>query len=92
MNSKTARDCAINAFLWLSGQEHQFQTFLNVSGASIEDLKNRTKDPEFLSFILDFFMTSDELILKLSEDLNISPEHIQMARSVLSGGDEVHWT
>ena len=92
MEIDNAKGFAIKALLWLAKDNQNLEAFLMSSGANANDLRIRSKDPEFLSFILDFFMTSDELVLSLSQDLNISPEEIQIARSVLSGGDLPHWT
>ena len=92
MEIDDAKGFAIKALLWLAKDNQNLEAFLMSSGANANDLRIRSKDPEFLSFILDFFMTSDKLVVSLSQDLNISPEEIQIARSVLSGGDLPHWT
>ena len=92
MENHLAREYAYDALIWLTTHQTCLQHFLNLSGTTINDLRNRAKDPIFLEFILDFFMTSDELILTLSRDLNISPEIIKMARTVLSDNKCVNWT
>ena len=92
MDKETAKDYAIEALLLLAKDSQHLDAFLISSGANIKDLRIRAKDLEFLSFVLDFFMTSDELLINLSEKLNILPEQIQKARSVLAGGELLHWT
>ena len=92
MNKDKATSYAINALLWLANNQQSFEMFLNASGANPDDIRERAQDPEFLGFVLDFFMTSDELITNLSEDLNISPEQLNLARSTLTGGDLPNWT
>lgn len=92
MDKNTAIGYAIDALLWLADNQESLEVFLNASGANADDLRIRANDPEFLSFVLDFFMTSDELITKLSEDLRISPEQLNLARSTLSGGNLPNWT
>tara|TARA_B100000902_G_C27081319_1_gene799044 strand:- start:314 stop:592 length:279 start_codon:yes stop_codon:yes gene_type:complete len=92
MDRVTAQGYAFDALLWLIKHKQFLQDFLILSGAKTDHLKGRAKEPEFLCFVLDFFMTSDDLIIKFSKDLNIAPEHLQRARSVLSGGDLHHWT
>ena len=67
MNRDKATSYAINALLWLADNQQSLERFLNASGANADDLRERAQDPEFLGFVLDFFMTSDELITTLSE-------------------------
>ena len=92
MNKDTATSYAIDALLWLADNQQSLEMFLNASGANADDLRKRAQDPEFLGFVLDFFMTSDELITTLSEDLKIPPEQLCIARSTLTGGDLPNWT
>ena len=92
MNKDKATSYAIDALLWLADNQQSLEMFLNASGANADDLRERAQDPEFLIFVLDFFMTSDELITTLSEDLKISPEKLYIARSTLTGGDLPNWT
>ena len=92
MELDKAKRLAVNALLWIAKDHSNLKSFLLFSGANADDLRVRSKDPEFLSFILDFFMTSDDLILGLSQNLDIPPEEIQTAHSVLSGKDLRHWT
>ena len=92
MNKETAQRYAMDALLWLAKDNYYLNNFLISSGANTHDLRLRSKDPEFLSFVLDYFMTSDDLILALSKDLKVSPEKVRTARLVLSGRDLHHWT
>jgi hypothetical protein len=92
MDKNKATGYAIDALMWLAKNQQSLELFLSASGANAEDLRVRAKDPEFLAFVLDFFMTSDKLITSLSEEINISPEQLDMARSTLSGGILPNWT
>lgn len=92
MDRKTAQGYAIDALIWLTENKQYLDEFLILSGAKIDDLRVRSKEAEFLCFVLDFFMTSDNLIVSLSENLNIAPEQVQIARSVLSDETLYHWT
>ena len=92
MDRITAQGYAFDALIWLTKNKRFLQDFLILSGANPDHLRSHSKEPEFLCFVLDFFMTSDDLIINLSKDLNIAPEHIQRARSVLSGEDLHNWT
>ena len=92
MEINNAKELAINALLLLAKDNQNLEAFLLSSGANADDLRIRSKDQEFLGFVLEFFMTSDELILSLSRDLTISPDKIRRAYYVLSGDNLVHWT
>ena len=92
MQLNTAKNYALESLIWLSKNTDHLETFLISSGANLEEIRTRSKDPEFLSFVLDFIMTADELVCGVSKDLNISPDQLKMAYSALSGGDLMHWT
>ena len=91
MDRKTARGFVIVALMWLTELEQYLENFLVLSGAKTNNLKLHSKEREFLPFWQDFFVTSDDLIVYLSQDLKIPPKHIQIARSVLSSADWHHW-
>ena len=92
MDKKTAQGYAIDALICLTENKQYLDDFLILSGAKIDDLRVRSKESEFLCFVLDFFMTSDNLIVSLCKNLNIAPEQVQIARSVLSEENLCHWT
>ena len=92
MDKEKATSYAISALIWLANNQQSLEMFLNASGASPDDLRVRAQDPEFLGFVLDFFMTSDELMTSLSVDLKIAPAQLNIARSTLAGGDLPNWT
>ena len=92
MDHQKAKKYAAEALLWLAQNSQHLESFLLFSGANPSHLRTYSKDPKFLSFVLDFFMTSDKLIIELSKDSQLSPEQIQKASAVLSSGDLPHWT
>ena len=92
MDKETAKGYAIDAFMWMAKDKQVLDAFLSCSGANASDLRIRSNDPEFLTFVMDFLMTSDKMILDLSKELNILPEKLQTARSILAGGELIHWT
>lgn len=92
MDKDNAKDYAIEALLWLSKNKNCLEAFLIWSGSTVVELQGQSKNPDFLLFVLDFFMTSDDLILNLSEGLETSPEQLQVAHTVLSGDDLRYWT
>ena len=92
MDKTLAKNYARDGLLWLARNKKYLEAFLLSSGTNILDLRIRSNDTEFLAFVLDFFMTSDELILNFCSDFNINPEDIEKARSTLSEQDIQYWT
>ena len=92
MNKELAKESAIAALTWLAQNPNDLSAFLTASGATFDDLRVRSKEPEFLGFVLDFFMASDELIISLSDELKIPPTELSLARALLPGGDLPNWT
>jgi len=91
MNKSIAEQYAIAALNWLSENPMDLKLFLDQNGASINDVRIRAAEPEFLTFVLDFFLTSDQLVVELSNHLNIKPENLSLARDCL-GGTPINWT
>ncbi len=92
MNKETAKNYALEALIWLTKDDQQIESLLLSSGVRPNEIRVRYNDSEFLGFILDFVMASDELVFRFSKDLNILPKEIQEATSILLGGDLPHWT
>ncbi len=83
---------AIKALGWLAGQDDLLATFLDASGAAIDDLRTRVTDPAFLAAVLDFILMDDAWVLGFAAHAAIPPEQILRARAGLPGGDLPHWT
>ncbi len=91
MNKEQAENLAIQALAWLAEDQERLGHFLNASGASVEDLRLRAQEPEFLGFVLDFMLLADENILEFCQANQQPPENVQTARMVLTG-DMPNWT
>ena len=92
MDKETAKGYASDGLLWLAKNKNYLEAFLIVSGTAIQDLRIRSNDTEFLVFVLDFLMTSDELIRNLCSSLNIDPETLRQAQYALSDQGIREWT
>ena len=82
----------MEALSWLSKNPDRFADFQNLNGASISDIFERSKDPEFLVFIIEYCLSSDELAIECSSALSIKPEELMEILSLLPGGDSYNWT
>lgn len=92
MQSDQATSIAQDALLWLSGDPEMLSHFLQASGASPEDVKKGLEDQEFLGFVLDFVLMSDETVVGAAAAAGVSPERILRARAVLPGGETPNYT
>ncbi|MER5170523.1 DUF3572 domain-containing protein [Thioclava sp. GXIMD2076] len=92
MRQEYAEEIALGALGWLAGQESLLEAFLNVSGADASQIRTIAQDAGFQTAILDFILTQDEWVLGCAQDMGHRPEELVMARAVLGGGDQMHWT
>lgn len=92
MTPETAEKIAIHALSWMAADDEILGAFLNAAGAAPGDLRTRAADPAFLGFVLDFLLTSDDMISAFAGSANISPETPFRARAYLPGGDLPNWT
>ncbi len=92
MNREHAEIVGIKALGWLVAEEDLIGQFLNMSGSSVDDMRNRAQDPEFLGYVLDFLMLSDETVIAFCETASLPPDTLMQARMALPGGDIPNWT
>lgn len=92
MNQDMAETVGLRALAWLVGNEELLPVFLGSTGSSLEQVKCGAQDIVFIASVLDFILLDDAWILALSEDLDLSPQAVSQARSVLPGGAEINWT
>ncbi len=85
MNKEHAERLAIDALSWLAQDPERLGHFLNTSGASPNDLRDRVQDVEFLEFLLDFLLLDDSMILDFSSAFHHPPEDVQRAKFAFSG-------
>ena len=91
-NKEYAELKALEALSWLSKNPDRFADFLNLNGASISDIFERSKDPEFFVFIIEYCLSSDEIAIECSNALSIKPEELMEILNLLPGGDSYNWT
>lgn len=92
MKSDQATTIAQEALLWLSRDPEMLSHFLQASGASPEDVRKGLENQEFLGFVLDFVLMSDETVLGAAAAAGVAPERIARARAVLPGGATPNYT
>jgi hypothetical protein len=55
-------------------------------------MRRLANDPEFLGFVLDFLLGSDDLVRGFAAEAGIRPEEPMRARAALPGGAVPDWT
>ena len=92
MKQEAAETLALKALGWLASQEDLMPVFLGSTGASIDDVKSRASEAEFLGSVLDFLLMDDRWVLDFATCEGIRPESVMTARQGLPGGESRHWT
>ena len=92
MTSEEAALVGRDALIWLSGQPEALTGFLAASGLAPDDLRDRAADPEFLGFVLEFILESDESVLAFAAENGLAPADSARARAALPGGSVYNWT
>jgi len=92
MNADQAELIAIQALGHIAAEEDLLFAFVDLTGLSPNDLRARAGEPEILGGILDFILMDDQRLIAFCEVANLRPEMPAVARKLLPGGEEVHWT
>lgn len=81
-----------DALLWLAADPERIGAFLGASGADPAALPGLAAEAQFLGFVLDFVLASDEGVLAFAASAGLPPEAVAQARSALPGGMVPDWT
>ena len=92
MTPDRAQTIALQALGWLVGNDDLCPTFLGSTGSSVDDLRARASDPEFLGFVLDFLLSDEAALLAFCDESGVAPDRPMRARAALPGGALPHWT
>lgn len=92
MQRARAEVIGVAALGWLAGQPEDFGAFLAAGGLTLEDVRARAGEAEFLGFLLDFLLGDEALLREFTGAHRLSPDAPMRARAALPGGDVWHWT
>ena len=92
MNKDAAETIALQALAWIAADDDILPVFMGASGISVDDMKMRTQDPEFLASILDFLLMDDTWIVGFCDSRGLAYDRVLQARRGLPGGQEINWT
>ena len=92
MTPENAQTIALQALGWLVGNDDLCPTFMGATGSSIEDLRTRADDPEFLGSVLEFLTMDDAWVIAFCDTVEMAYDQPLMARYALPGAQQMHWT
>ncbi len=92
MKPEQAEIIAIQALGHIAGDDELLFAFFDITGLSPDDLRARATEPEILGGVLDFLMMDEARLLAFCDAAELRPELPGIARRLLPGGEEVHWT
>lgn len=90
--AQRAQDLAVDILLHLANDPDELDKFMSVSGLQPGDLRSLQDRPDVALFLLDFLAEEDERICNFAAVLNMRPQDIMAARTVLSGPGSEGWT
>jgi hypothetical protein len=82
---------AMRALAWLAGRDDLVEVFLGSTGASLDDLRARAAEPEFLASVLDFILMDDSWVVDCADALDLPPDQLAVLRNALPGGGLPNW-
>jgi hypothetical protein len=89
---EAAEVLALDALGWMVADEALLPQFLEATGMSPDDIRNRAGEPDMLLAVLDFLMGDDARIIGFSTATGRAPAATAEAMSLLSDGADRHWT
>ncbi len=92
MNTELAEEIALKVLNWLVSSETHLPIFLGATGASIDDIRTQAADKTFLNSVLDFVTMDDEWIIECCDQVGLKYEEPSIAKAILSGAADMHWT
>lgn len=86
-----ARDLAVDALLHLANDPEQMNQFMAGTGLQPSDLRSLSDRPDIAMFLLDFVAEDDDRICSFAKAVNMRPQDVMAARTVLSGPGSYGW-
>lgn len=92
MKREDAETATLEALAWIAAEPERISALMAATGADAAALRERSKEPEFMAFVWDFMLMSDENILEFCAATDRDPNEIALIKAALPGGDDPHWT
>lgn len=82
---QSAETVAIQALGWIASDEERLGRFMGLAGLSVDELRARAGEPEFLGGVLDFVLENESLLVEFAESAGLKPEAVLRLRRQLPG-------
>ncbi|WP_424833163.1 DUF3572 domain-containing protein [Ruegeria sp.] len=92
ISADSAETLALNVLNWLVGNDELLPVFQGATGVSVQDLRDRAGEAEFLTSVLDFLVLDDSWVIAFCDANSVPYELPGQARAVMAGETDMHWT
>lgn len=86
-NSPTNDDLPLLFFAFLMADDDRRDQFMATSGLAVNELGDRLLEPHFKSFLLDYALSDEKLIVDFSTEHAVDPLIFMKARQKLPGAE-----
>lgn len=76
---------ALQVLAWVMADDNRSQRLLDMTGLSIDDLRERAGSAEVLSAVMGWLAAHEPDLMDAATDLNLPPEHLARAIYELDG-------
>lgn len=88
----SAQVIALQALAWILSDDNRLAALMSQSGIGPADLRGKADDPEVLAAVLDHLLGDDHAVMAFCDAHGLPFTAPLAARSVLPGGETLHWT
>ena len=82
---QAAEALAVAALAFLASEPEHLGGFLAATGVGPDQIRNASRDPSFLSGVLDHFSGNEPLLIAFAQHQGIDPTEVERARAALGG-------
>ncbi len=83
--TENAETVAIQALGWIAADEERLGRFMGLAGLSVDELRVRAGEPEFLGGVLDFVLENETLLVEFAAHAGLKPDAVLRLRRALPG-------
>ncbi len=92
MSRDAAEQLALQAVVWLAGNDELLPVFMGSTGADEAAFRESLGSSEFQASVLDFIMMDDAWVIAFCDTQAVPYDRLMQARAALPGGQQVNWT
>ncbi|TCL10165.1 uncharacterized protein DUF3572 [Shimia isoporae] len=92
LSHEAAETLALDALTWLVNNDEVLPVFMGATGASVDDLRARAGEADFLGSVLEFLTMDDAWVVAFCDTKGVGYDQPLMAAHVLLGSARMHWT